>query len=110
LEESDVVKAGLRRSWSGAGSPVRGPSFFNVSTAPNGHVVRRGRYYVEGWWAPQRLSARAWIDNALFTPGKPTATFRCDAPARCGAFTDERRVVAGDEGGRVWTLIQSPWL
>jgi hypothetical protein len=22
------------------------------------------------------------------------ATFRCDAPARCGAFADERRVVA----------------
>jgi hypothetical protein len=27
-----------------------------------------------------------------------TATFRRDAPARCGAFADERRVVAGDEG------------
>jgi len=26
------------------------------------------------------------------------ATFRCAAPARCGAFADERRIVAGDEG------------
>jgi len=24
------------------------------------------------------------------------ATFRCDAPARCGAFGDERRVVANE--------------
>ena len=29
------------------------------------------------------------------------ATFRCAAPARCGAFADERRIVAGDEGGDV---------
>ena len=27
------------------------------------------------------------------------ATFRCAAPARCGAFADERRVVVGDAGG-----------
>jgi hypothetical protein len=31
------------------------------------------------------------------------ATFRCAALARCGAFVDERRIVAGDEGGRVRT-------
>jgi hypothetical protein len=30
------------------------------------------------------------------------AAFHRDAPARCGAFGDERRVVAGDEGGRVY--------
>jgi hypothetical protein len=29
------------------------------------------------------------------------ATFRCAASARCGAFADERRVVAGEGGGRV---------
>ena len=34
--------------------------------------------------------------------GALIATFRCDAPARCGAFADERRVVAGDEGGRMY--------
>jgi hypothetical protein len=28
------------------------------------------------------------------------ATFRCNAAARCGAFVDEGRVVAGDQGGR----------
>ena len=27
-----------------------------------------------------------------------TATFRCDAPARWGAFADGRRVMAGDLG------------
>jgi hypothetical protein len=31
----------------------------------------------------------------------PTATCR-DPPARCGAFVDEPRVVAGDEGGLVY--------
>jgi hypothetical protein len=31
------------------------------------------------------------------------ATFRCVAPVRCGAFADERRIVAGEAGGRVWT-------
>jgi hypothetical protein len=37
------------------------------------------------------------------------ATIRCAASVRCGASADERRVVAGDEGGRVRpeTLIQS---
>jgi hypothetical protein len=27
------------------------------------------------------------------------ATFRCDAPARCGAFVDGRRIVASTEAG-----------
>jgi hypothetical protein len=40
--------------------------------------------------------------------GARIATFRCAAPARCGAFADERRIVADDEGGRE-TLAQSPW-
>jgi hypothetical protein len=31
--------------------------------------------------------------------GVPIATFRCPAPAHCGAFDDERRIVARDEGG-----------
>jgi hypothetical protein len=32
------------------------------------------------------------------------ATFHCDAPARCCAFADEWRIVAGDQGGRVYFL------
>jgi WD40 repeat protein len=32
------------------------------------------------------------------------ATFRCDASASCCAFADERRIVAGDAGGRVYFL------
>jgi len=32
--------------------------------------------------------------------GVPIATFHRGAPARCGAFVDERRVVAGDEGAK----------
>jgi hypothetical protein len=34
----------------------------------------------------------------LGSPGARVATFRCAAPVRCGAFSDERRVVAGDRG------------
>jgi hypothetical protein len=33
------------------------------------------------------------------------ATFHRDAPARCGAFGDERRVVVGEKGGRVYTWV-----
>ena len=33
------------------------------------------------------------------------ATFHCDAPALCCAFADDHRIVAGDEGGRVYFLV-----
>ena len=36
--------------------------------------------------------------------GLRMATFRCDAPARCCAFADPHRIVAGDSGGRVYFL------
>ncbi len=36
--------------------------------------------------------------------GVPVATFHCDAPARCCAFAGDRRIVAADEGGRVYFL------
>jgi len=36
--------------------------------------------------------------------GRLIATFHCDAPALCCAFTDEQRIVAGDTGGRVYIL------
>ena len=32
------------------------------------------------------------------------ATFHCDASSRCCAFADSRRIVAGDDGGRVYIL------
>jgi len=31
-------------------------------------------------------------------------TFHCDAPANCCAFADNHRIVAGDEGGHVYSL------
>jgi WD40 repeat protein len=37
--------------------------------------------------------------------GLPIATFHCDAPALCCVFADERRIVAGDAGGRVYFLV-----
>jgi hypothetical protein len=32
------------------------------------------------------------------------ATFHCEGAARCCAFADERRIFAGDAGGRVYFL------
>jgi len=40
-----------------------------------------------------------WDAGTRLTTGAFIATFRCDASARCGAFVDERSIVAGDEGG-----------
>jgi WD40 repeat protein len=36
--------------------------------------------------------------------GAAVATFTCDAVARCCAFAGDRRIVAGDESGRVHFL------
>jgi WD40 repeat protein len=38
------------------------------------------------------------------TTGLLVATFHCDGPALCCAFASERRIVAGDRGGRVYFL------
>jgi hypothetical protein len=38
--------------------------------------------------------AGARTDNVLVTPACSIATFHRAAPARCGAFADERRIVA----------------
>jgi len=37
------------------------------------------------------------------------ATLRCDAPARCGAFADERRVVAGTKADGCTGERARPW-
>ena len=60
-----------------------------------GRVVRRGR---SGSDVAGTVGAGERI--APLRTGALIATFRCAAPARCGAFADERRIVAGDEGGR----------
>jgi hypothetical protein len=56
-------------------------------------VVRRGRFVV-GRWRGRR--ARGGGSNGLpsLCIGALIATFHRDAPARCGAFVDERRVIA----------------
>jgi hypothetical protein len=36
--------------------------------------------------------------------GQPIATFHCDAPATSCACADNHRIIAGDEGGRVYIL------
>jgi hypothetical protein len=53
-----------------------------------------------------RSGPRGWSPNgyrALHT-GLLIATIRCAAPARCGAFADERGIMPGDAGGRVYRL------
>jgi WD40 repeat protein len=37
--------------------------------------------------------------------GRLIATFHCDAPALCCACGGEHRIVAGDQGGRVYFLV-----
>jgi WD40 repeat protein len=55
----------------------------------------------------RRAVAASW-DNKLkvWNPdtGQLIATFHCDSFARCCAFTDKQRIVAGDGGGRVHLL------
>jgi WD40 repeat protein len=55
----------------------------------------------------KRAVSASW-DNTLkvwdLESGLLFATFHCDAPAWCCAFADEHRIVAGDEGGRVYIL------
>jgi hypothetical protein len=46
----------------------------------------------------------ARTDDAIFTPGRSSPPSVVAAPARCGAFADERRIVPGDGSGRE-TLI-----
>ena len=46
---------------------------------------------------------------ATLQAGKLIATFHRAAPARYGAFADGRRVVMGDEGGRVYCKRARPW-
>jgi WD40 repeat protein len=52
------------------------------------------------------ISASA--DNTLkvwdLDTGQLIATFHCDASVRCCACADERRIVAGDQRGRVYFL------
>jgi hypothetical protein len=60
-----------------------------------------------------RSGSRGWSANGRRRPhiGVRIATFRCNAPARSGAFRDERRVVGADGVGSVhhsrvgWQLI-----
>jgi WD40 repeat protein len=56
-----------------------------------------GRRVISASWDK---TLKVWdLDNGLLL-----ATFHCDAPARCCACADERRIVGGDDGGRVYIL------
>ena len=50
--------------------------------------------------ASQDSTLKVWdLDTGLLI-----ATFHCDASACCCAFVNEQRIIAGDEGGRVYIL------
>ena len=55
----------------------------------------------------KRVVSASW-DRTLkvwdLDDGRLIATFHCDGAAYCCACADERRIVAGDEGGRVYFL------
>jgi len=55
-----------------------------------------------------RRAVSASFDRTLkvwdLKTGAVVASFTCDAPARCCAFAGAHRIVAGDEGGRVYFL------
>ena len=56
----------------------------------------------DGKWAvsPCYNTLKVWnLDTGLLI-----TAFHCDAPALCCAFVDEHRIVAGDQGGRVYFL------
>jgi WD40 repeat protein len=55
----------------------------------------------------QRVASAYWGSTLKMwelSTGRLIATLRCDATAYCCAFIDMQRVVAGDEGGRVYFL------
>jgi hypothetical protein len=73
-----------------------------------GRVYRRARApLVASFAADAREDLSSNCSRPLHT-GVLIANFHRAAPARCGAFADERRVVAGDEGGRVRTRNAYP--
>jgi WD40 repeat protein len=94
-----------------------------VSTSPDhtlkvwdldtGRALRTLEGHYGSFWkvavtADGRRAVSASLDNTLkvwdLDTGLLVATFHCDAPARCCACADERCIVAGDEGGRVYFL------
>ncbi len=56
-----------------------------------------GRYAVSASW--DRTLKMWYLETGLLI-----STFHCDFPAVCCAFIDEQRIVAGDEGGRLYIL------
>jgi len=94
------------RPRAAARSPMRGAS--QPATKAGGCTDERARPWSRrsprasgfGRWRALRYPKLERERIAPCRPGFLIATFRCVAPARCGAFADERRIVAGDEGGR----------
>jgi len=95
------------RPRAAARSPMRGASLPATKAAA---VVIDERARPWSRLSPRALRRRQALRHARLEPERMTAlhtgalvaTFRCAAPARCGAFVDERRVAAGDAGGRVY--------
>ena len=99
----------VRRGRCGVGPPARPTAArFCAACSVLAHALRRssGRQCVAVPAARSGSRGRSANGRGPFHTGALIATFRCAAPARCGAFAHERRVVAGDEG--VWVLTSMP--
>jgi hypothetical protein len=87
---SSLGQCGFRSGWWLQGFGVRASA---VESPPTG----RG---------PCQAIRCARLERERMAPASHaalTAAFHSVAPARCGAFVDEGRVVAGEGGGRAWT-------
>jgi WD40 repeat protein len=86
LKVWDLDTGRAARTLEGHSAPVSG-----VAVTPDG----------------KRAFSASW-DHTLkvwdLETGRLIATFHCDGSATCCAVADERRIVAGDEGGRVYFL------
>ena len=78
-----------------ARSPMRGDKW--TATKPMRH--RRACASLVASLAADVAVRRGGAGDTLFAPARLIAAFRCDAPARCGAFGDEWRIVAAMEAG-----------
>jgi WD40 repeat protein len=82
----DLATGRALRTLEGHSAGVHG-----VAVTPDGRRVAS---------ASQDQTLKVWdLDTGLLI-----ATFHCDAPANCCAFADNHRIVAGDQGGRVYIL------
>ena len=113
-EDSVQVRGLLAKALHSAGAAWRRPLWADL-TPPGGPLVRTLSGHTDGVNAVAvtpdgKQAVSASLDQTLkvwdLERGTVVATFTCDGPAsaRCCAFGGDRRIVAGDQSGRVHFL------